>query len=305
MSARIVLHGKQAANQELRDAVAAARERQQDVEVRVTWEAGDAQRLAREAAGQGVERVIAGGGDGTINEVLRGLLEADFLGVLGVLPLGTANDFAGSAMIPAGMGASLDLALRAEPVACDVGWVNERVFLNVATGGFGTEVTTNTDPALKEMLGGAAYFLTGVSRFASLQPSRARVESADGVWEGELLALAVGNGRQAGGGQVMCPDAHIDDGLLDVTIIPYLDTMNLVDALRSALDGSGALDALSVRWRVPELKVSADEELTLNLDGEPATGKTHRFRVEPDRLRLALPAEAPLLTSPQDSQSTG
>lgn len=275
----------------------AARERGSRVEVRVTWEAGDAQRFAREAAAEGVDRVIAGGGDGTINEVLRGLLEADFRGVLGVLPLGTANDFARSASIPAAMDASLELALSAEATECDVGWVNERVFLNVATGGFGTEVTTNTDPTLKDMLGGAAYFLTGVSRFASLEPSFARIESPEGIWEGNLLALAVGNGRQAGGGQVMCPDAHMNDGLLDVTIIPYLDTMNLVDGLRAMLDGSGALDALSVRWRVPELKVSADEELTLNLDGEPATGKTHHFRVEPKRVRLALPAGAPLLAS--------
>ncbi|MFK7998341.1 MAG: lipid kinase YegS [Polyangiales bacterium] len=296
MSARIILHGKQGANQEVRDAVEAARERHQ-VEVRVTWEAGDARRFAREATAEGVERVIAGGGDGSINEVLDGLLEAGFRGVLGVLPLGTANDFARSAGIPAGMDQALELALSAKSVACDVGWANERAFLNVATGGFGTEVTTSTDATLKEMLGGAAYFLTGVSRFASLEPSRAHIESAEGVWEGDLLALAVGNGRQAGGGQVMCPEARVDDGLLDVTIIPYLDTMNVVDGLRSMLDGSGALDSLSVRWRVAELSVSADEALTLNLDGEPVTGKAHHFQVEPNRIQLALPENAPLLES--------
>ncbi|MFT5354043.1 MAG: diacylglycerol kinase family enzyme [Polyangiales bacterium] len=127
MSARIILHGKQASNQEVRDAVEAARERTQRVDVRVTWEEGDALRFAREAVAEGLERVIAGGGDGTINEVLRGLLAADFRGVLGVLPLGTANDFARSATIPESVQESLDLALGGEPSLCDVGWANDRV----------------------------------------------------------------------------------------------------------------------------------------------------------------------------------
>lgn len=298
MSARIILHGKQSANQEVRDAVEVARQRQQRVDVRVTWEAGDARRFAREATVEGVERVIAGGGDGTLNEVLSGLLQADFGGVLGVLPLGTANDFARSAAIPEGIQDALDLALSVAPSPCDVGWANERPFLNVATGGFGTEVTTNTDPKLKDLLGGAAYFLTGVSRFATLDPSSARIESAEGVWEGSLLALAVGNGRQAGGGQEMCPDALLDDGLLDVTIVPYVDTMELADGLRLMFeDRSRALDEKSLRWRVPELRVSSSEELTLNLDGEPAVGKAHHFRVEPKRIQLALPTESRLLAS--------
>jgi diacylglycerol kinase family enzyme len=102
------------------------------------------------------------------------------------------------------------------------------------------------------------------------------------MWDGQTIA---------------CPDARIDDGLLDVTIIPYLDTMNLADGLRSMLEGAGALDAMSVRWRVPDLRVSSAEELTLNLDGEPVVGKAHHFRVEPRRVRLALPAQAPLLAS--------
>ena len=297
MSARIILHGKQSANPDVRAAVATMRVRQVHVEVRVTWEDGDALRLAHEAVGDGVQRVIAGGGDGTINEVLRGLLAAGFRGVLGVLPLGTANDFARSAAIPEGISDALAIALSAEPSLCDVGWANDRAFLNVATGGFGTEVTTNTDATLKELLGGAAYFLTGVSRFASISPSNARIEAADGVWEGKLLALAVGNGRRAGGGQVLCPDAWINDGLLDVTIIPYLDSMNVADGLRALVQGARALDAISIRSRVSELRVSATEELTLNLDGEPSVGLTHHFRVEPQRIQLALPAGTPLLRS--------
>ena len=92
---RISLHGKQGANQEVRDAVEAVRADGHHVEVRVTWEAGDSALFAAEAAKQGIDTVIAGGGDGTVNEVLNGLVQVEGQSsALGVIPLGTANDFA-------------------------------------------------------------------------------------------------------------------------------------------------------------------------------------------------------------------
>jgi diacylglycerol kinase family enzyme len=86
---RIILHGKQGANQELRDAVAAVREDEHDIDVRVTWEAGDSGLFAAEASNEGIDTVIAGGGDGTVNEVVNGLLQVEGnTSALGVIPLG-------------------------------------------------------------------------------------------------------------------------------------------------------------------------------------------------------------------------
>jgi hypothetical protein len=149
---RIAVRVKQGANQELRDAVAAARENGHEIDVRVTWEAGDSGLFAAQAAKEGIDTVIAGGGDGTVNEVLNGLAQADGnTSALGVIPLGTANDFARSAGIPLQLEAALRVAVETEPVAVDVGRSGDRAFMNVATGGFGTEVTVNTDPKLKRM----------------------------------------------------------------------------------------------------------------------------------------------------------
>jgi lipid kinase YegS len=209
---RIILHGKQGANQEVRDAVDAVRADGHHVEVRVTWEAGDSALFAAEAAKEGIDTVIAGGGDGTVNEVLNGLVQVEgHSSALGVIPLGTANDFARSAGIPLQLEEALRVAVETEPVAVDVGRSGDRAFMNVATGGFGTEVTVNTNPKLKRLLGGAAYFITGLGRFSELEPVQVRLRGPDLDWEGRLLVLAVGNARQAGGGHVLCPEAVLDD----------------------------------------------------------------------------------------------
>ena len=173
---RIILHGKQGANQELRDAVEAVRTDGHEIDVRVTWEAGDAGLFAAEASKDGIDTVIAGGGDGTVNEVVNGLLQVEGnTSALGVIPLGTANDFARSAGIPLQLEGALRVAVETEPVTVDVGRSGNRAFMNVATGGFGTEVTVNTNPKLKRLLGGAAYFITGLGRFSELEPKRLKL----------------------------------------------------------------------------------------------------------------------------------
>src|SRR5215470_8720684 len=221
---RLVLHGKQAQNPAVRAAVAAERAAGHRIEVRVTWEGGDGARLAEEASRLGFERVAAGGGDGTINEVASGLLaarSADGRGpALAIVPLGTANDFAHACHIPLDPSAALRLASSAEPRRIDVGRVAGRPFINLATGGFGTEITVETRPELKKALHGAAYLITGLTRLAEVRPVKASFTGPGFSWAGELLVLAVGNGRQAGGGHILCPEALVDDGLLDVSILP-------------------------------------------------------------------------------------
>ena len=296
---RIILHGKQGANQELRDAVEAVREDGHRIDVRVTWEAGDAGLLAAEAANEGVDTVIAGGGDGTVNEVLNGLLLVEGnSSALAVIPLGTANDFARSAGIPLQLEGALRVAVETEPVAVDVGRSGDRAFMNVATGGFGTEVTVNTDPKLKRMLGGAAYFITGIGNFSELEPVQVRLRGPGLEWEGKILVLAVGNARQAGGGHVLCPEAVLNDGLLDVGILPDVPEDQQAKAIGALMTkGLQAAKDAAVYWRVPWVEVDAPKGLYVNLDGEPTHATQHRFDIEPKRLKLHLPESTELLSS--------
>lgn len=147
--AMLVLHGKQAMNDELRDAVHDMRDSGWVLDVRVTWEAGDAQRLVTEALAAGYSHIVAGGGDGTLRDVAEAMGQAGTDASLVLLPLGTANDFAKAAGIPLEPAAALALLNEAaQPI--DLGQAGDQLFLNMATGGFGSQVTANTSEDLEE-----------------------------------------------------------------------------------------------------------------------------------------------------------
>lgn len=291
--ALLILHGKQAQNEEVRAAILALRERGWQLAVRLTWEGGDAARLVQEALAAGYPTLIAGGGDGTLREVAEALALAGGQASLGLLPLGTANDFCRAAGIPLLPAEALAL-LECEPRPIDLGEVDGQLFLNMATGGFGSRVTANTSEELKKLLGGAAYFLTGLSRFAEVHSAFGRFGGPGFAWEGDFLALGIGNGRQAGGGHVLCPQAQVDDGLLDVCIVPA--SQDVVGTLGTLLSGGIlGLEAVSVSARLPWLEVEAPEGLDINLDGEPLESRHLRFAARSGALRVHLPDSSPLL----------
>jgi lipid kinase YegS len=302
---RLILNGKSAADEAVREAVQQMRGHGQALQVRVTWEAGDAQRYVNEAIADGVDVIVAAGGDGTLGEVAHALAETDLaagqLPSLGLLPLGTANDFASASGLAEAPLDALQLIARTAPIAIDVlrvqGDGSHRWCANVASGGFGTEVTVETHEGLKKMLGGLAYVVTGVARLGRIEPIRARIESADLHWQGGFIALGIGNGRQAGGGQVLCPDALINDGLLDLTIIPELSgefTATLATLLSEGRHA--ALEQVAVRSRLASLEIVAETPMTLNLDGEPLQSRYFRVDCVAARLRMHLPQPSPLLS---------
>lgn len=303
----LILNGKSAGDEPLREAVLAVRESGVPLQVRVTWESGDAARHVQDALDAGVATVIAAGGDGTLSEVATALArsghDADALPSVGLVPMGTANDFAAAAGIPADdAAAALQLVREAPPTSIDLLRITcdgeEHWCANLASGGFGTEVTVETHETLKSLLGGLAYVVTGLGKLSRIEPQRARFSGPDFEWQGEFIALGVGNGRQAGGGQALCPDALVDDGLLDLTLVPPLDG-EVANTLGTVIaEGKeAALDRVATRARLPWLEISADAPLTLNLDGEPVTATAFRVDCVARRVRLHLPPGSVLLSS--------
>jgi len=293
----LILHGKQASNEVLRRAVMARRNAGTDIAVRVTWEAGDVERYVNEGLDSGSQSFIAAGGDGTVRDVLNAMMNSGRNDLrLAILPLGTANDLATAAGIPESPEDALNL-LDQPAVPCDCVQINDQYFLNMATGGFGTEVTTQTSEDLKSLLGGAAYFLTGISKFTEIQSAKGHFRGNDFEWEGEFLAAGLGNGRQAGGGQQLCPDALINDGLLDVAILPA--NMDLLAGVRELFDSGGRNDTeqkgLFIRARVNELIVETPSPMHFNLDGEPLKDTRFDIKVIQNRLAIHLPEKSPLL----------
>lgn len=294
----IILNGKSAARPEVRSAVNRLRHDGHEVSVRVTWEGGDAQRLANEAASQCDSVIVAAGGDGTVNEVLNGILDSGNheSAVMAILPLGTANDFATSAGLPVSDPYSaMKFAAEGTATKVDVGVVNGRRFLNLASGGFGAEVTTHTPIGLKNSLGGGAYALMAILLAMKAHPYRGKLTTPEGNYEGTMLIMAVGNGRQAGGGAQLTPQAYINDGLLDVMIVPDHDHTRFAHLLNDMVALRHGESPEFHYLRLSRFSVESEVELQFNLDGEPLRSRRFEFDLLPSALKIVLPQDCQLL----------
>lgn len=293
--ALLILNGKKAGLPEIRQAVTKLREAGNPIDVRVTWEAGDVKRFVDEAITRNIDRIIIGGGDGSINEVANAILNKSCeVPALGILPLGTANDFATGCNIPVAPEEALQLALNGDPVSIDAAQANEHFFLNVASIGFGAEVTVNTPVALKNFLGGGAYSISGLVQALNFKPYESRVFTQDKDFSSQLLIAAACNGRTAGGGQALAPTAFINDGLLDILIINAFSATDVPEVLQELknTDGDGEfIQRMKIEW----IEGNSERSIPINLDGEPFAANRVRISVVPKAISVILPPDCPCI----------
>jgi lipid kinase YegS len=284
--------GNEALVEELRAAVKMLRASGHHVEPRMTFETFDAVRFARVAARRRYDLVLAAGGDGTINEVVNGVVRCDWQPRLGIIPIGTANDFARTLGLPDEPEDAIDVALGGRPAAVDVGEVNRRCFINVSTGGFGAEATESAPLESKRKLGRLAYLLTGARKLVHMESASARfVGDAGEIYGGEFFFFAVGNARRTGGGQLVAPRARLGDSLLDVVIVPALPRLDFLALLPDLRAGThlDSPDVLYVQTRT--LEVHADAPLRVNADGEPMRARSFCYRILERPLSVMMPWE--------------
>ncbi|MHB0947532.1 MAG: diacylglycerol/lipid kinase family protein [Gemmatimonadaceae bacterium] len=279
-----VVHGARAGRPDFQHLVHWVRGKGHRVEVRPTWEEGDAAFHAGAAADEGCDVVVAAGGDGTLNEVVNGLDGRDT--PLGVVPLGTANDFAKQLGIPADADHAMDVVLQRPALRVDTGSLNGRRFVNVSSGGMGAEATAETPTDAKASLGSFAYAITGIRKLAALAPYHARFIGDDFEFEGEFLVFAVGNARATGAGTLLAPHASPVDGQLDVCVVesmPRREFARLV--LRMKKGGHVAQPGVHYA-RVSRLRIQAEVPLTVNVDGEAMTLSHLEYRARAVDLRV-------------------
>ena len=261
------------------------------VRVRVTFERHDALRFARAAARRGYDLIVAAGGDGTINEVVNGIVRSNHQPRLGILPIGTANDFATGLGLPLELREALQVALSGEPLAIDVGQVNRRCFVNVSTGGFGAVASQTTPRGAKKHLGKFAYLLTGAKELVEMEPASARFVADQGeAFAGRFMFYAVGNARRTGGGNLVTPLANERDARLDVLVVPELSKLDFVSLLPDLHSGAHIEDPDVVYFRTSQLRVEAETVLSVNADGEPMRGRNFDYAVLPRSLRVMTSA---------------
>lgn len=262
----VIVHGARADRPDFRHMVSWVRGRGHFVEVQATFARGDAEGLARDAARAGADVVAAVGGDGTLNEVVNGL--DGYETPLGVVPLGTANDFSRQAGIPADPDHAMDVILQRKPVRIDTASLNGRRFLNVSTGGIGAEATAETPSQIKAVLGQLAYAISGIRKLADFEPNHGVFRGGGYVLECDFLMFAVGSGLTSGGGTLVTPHASTTDGLMDLCVVERMPRHEFAKTMLMLRRGEHVGEEGVHYVRVPELTIEATRPISVNVDGE-------------------------------------
>lgn len=264
-----------------------------DCEQVLTRGPGDATVLAREAADQGYDLVIAAGGDGTVHEVLNGLAETET--AMGVIPLGMENILARQIRMPR---RDLDAACQAlaagRTVRVDVGRLPQRYFLLMAGLGFDAQVVCKVNPTFKRLCKSFAFLATGFSTLARYDPPELHLEVDGQAWDLRPWGLIVSNATLYAWKVRVAPSARMTDGQLDVVAFAAESRLAfLSQALRSIFRGEMQGSGIQ-HWTGREIRVTVPRPLPLQLDGEIVEEAELAFRLLPAALRLVVPPGAEL-----------
>jgi diacylglycerol kinase (ATP) len=238
-----------------------------------------------------VDLVIVGGGDGSLNAAADGLVETGL--PLGVIPMGTANDFARTMQIPVDLVEAAKTIAQGHKRRIDLGWVNGKHFFNVASLGLTVKITRELSHDVKSRWGVLAYPLTALRVLWNHRPFHAEIRANGGTHQVHAVQIAVGNGRYYGGGMTIAEDAAIDDSRLDLYSLEvhrWWQVMSLVPSLRAGTQ-AGKEGVRVLRGR--EFEIRTRRPRHINTDGEITTQTPAVFRVVPQALEVCVPEPKP------------
>lgn len=247
---------------------------------------GDATLAAAEAVERGFDIVIAAGGDGTLYEVINGMAEKPNRPPLGILPLGTTNDFARALGIPKHWEFAVDLVLQQHTRAIDVGKVNNRYFINIAGGGSLTELTYEVPSKLKTVIGQLAYYMKGLEKLPRLRPIELHIRADGRELDEEVMMFLICNSNSVGGFERLAPEASLDDGMLDVLVLRKCNLADFIRIVSAALRGEHLNDPHVIHFKASSLQVTSPDYVQINLDGELGGTLPCQFSVLPTHLRI-------------------
>lgn len=236
-----------------------------------------------------VDRVIVGGGDGTLNAAIEGLIDTQL--PLGILPLGTANDLARTLEIPNNLPAACQIIIDGEQDKIDLGWVNGKYFFNVASLGLSVQITRKLNKEMKQRWGVMAYGMAAIQVLLRSRPFTAELCFNGGKRvQMKTVQIAVGNGRYYGGGMTVAENAAIDDQRLDVYSLNVKHWWQMLIILPAMRSGNHTSWDFVEHYRCQEVEVFTRRAHDINTDGELTTRTPAQFRVIPQAITVFAPA---------------
>lgn len=265
-----------------------------EVTVSPTLARGDGIRAVAERKPDYYDIIACSGGDGTLDEVVTGMMQCEKKLPIGYVPAGSTNDFAGSLKIPKKMTEAARVIVEGKDFACDIGSFNDDVFVYIAAFGMFTDVSYETPQDIKNVLGHMAYILEGVKRLSGIKSYSLKVEYEDQVIEGSFIFGMITNSLSVGGfKRITGKNVELDDGEFEVTLIKMPSNPVELNIIITALVSGNINTDLMYCFKTSSLKITSEEEVAWTLDGE--FGGKHR-EVVINNCKQALKIRVPNVT---------
>ena len=240
-----------------------------EVTARPTQERMDACAAAKYACGQGFDLIVCSGGDGTLNEVIQGVMRSENKLPIGYIPAGSTNDFARGVGIPRNIIDAVQWIIDGKKYPCDIGSFNDKFFTYIAAFGAFTEVTYETSQQVKNVLGHVAYVLNGISRLKNIKSYHMKITYDDEIIEDNYIFGMVTNSSSVAG-LLSLNNFLLDDGLYEVTLIKTPgNPLDLQRIIHSLLNIDIDIDTAYIKsFRTSKIRFECDDELQWTIDGE-------------------------------------
>ncbi|WP_238882486.1 YegS/Rv2252/BmrU family lipid kinase [Clostridium sp. YIM B02551] len=211
--------------------------------------------------------ILVAGGDGTVDSLVNAMKERNINIPLGILPVGTANDFARFLGLPQDIATCVRQILSSKPKGVDIGKINNKYFINVASTGLFTDVSQKTDLNLKNTIGKLAYYLKGLEQLPNFRKLKVNIKSKEVEYDGYMYLLLVFNGQTAGSFN-LATSADVMDGYLDVIMFKAITIIDLIPLFIKVLRGEH-LDSPNVLYfKTDNLIIESPEDIVTDIDGE-------------------------------------
>lgn len=236
---------------------------------------GDGLKAVKERELDNFDLIVCSGGDGTLDEVVTGLMQCEARIPIGYVPAGSTNDFANSLRIPKNMIKAAQAIVEGKTFGCDVGEFNDDIFVYIAAFGIFTDVSYETPQDIKNVLGHMAYVLEGMRRISSVKAYKLKVESKELSAEGEFLFGMITNSTSVGGfKRITGKYVQLDDGEFEVTLIKKPSNPVELNQIMVALINRNINTDCMYCFKTNALRIICEEEIAWTLDGE--FGGKHR-----------------------------
>ncbi|WP_281192234.1 diacylglycerol kinase [Staphylococcus felis] len=269
--ARIIYNptsGKELFKRALPDVLAQMEQAGYETSAYATQRIGDATEEAARVINQNFDLLIVAGGDGTLNEVINGIAEKPNRPKIGLIPMGTVNDFGRTLHLPTDIFEAVKVILTGKTVEVDIGKMNSRYFINLAGGGKITEVSYEAPSKLKSIVGPFAYYIKGFEMLPQMNAVNVRIEYDGEIFEGDIMLFLLGLTNSMAGFEKLVPDAKLDDGMFSLLIVEKANIAELGHIMTLASRGEHVNHPKVHYYKAQAINISSFSDMPLNVDGE-------------------------------------